>query len=71
MSNCLGGHTSEMKALLSTLDYERYQPRTYIYCHGDDLSLRSVSDIESKKGALTSSNVSTFKYQRSKSESKL
>ncbi|KIR53240.1 UDP-N-acetylglucosamine transferase subunit ALG14 [Cryptococcus gattii Ru294] len=50
-----GGHTSEMKALLSTLDYERYQPRTYIYCHGDDLSLRSVSDIESNKGALTSS----------------
>ncbi|EAL22510.1 hypothetical protein CNBB3880 [Cryptococcus deneoformans B-3501A] len=52
-----GGHTSEMKALLSTLDYERYQPRTYIYCHGDDLSLRAVSDIESSKGGLISSKM--------------
>ncbi|OWZ59246.1 UDP-N-acetylglucosamine transferase subunit ALG14 [Cryptococcus neoformans c45] len=50
-----GGHTSEMKTLLSTLDYERYQPRTYIYCHGDDLSLKAVSDIESSKGGLISS----------------
>ncbi|WVQ77990.1 hypothetical protein IAT38_000071 [Cryptococcus sp. DSM 104549] len=41
-----GGHTSEMKALLSTLDFDRYQPRTYIHCHGDTLSLIAVADLE-------------------------
>ncbi|TYJ56594.1 hypothetical protein B9479_002686 [Cryptococcus floricola] len=47
------GHTSEMKALLSSLDFERYQPRTYIYCHGDNMSLNAVAEIESQKGSLT------------------
>ncbi|ODO11483.1 hypothetical protein I350_00263 [Cryptococcus amylolentus CBS 6273] len=42
-----------MKALLSSLDFERYQPRTYIYCHGDNMSLNAVAEIESQKGSLT------------------
>ncbi|WVF73127.1 hypothetical protein IAT40_007946 [Kwoniella sp. CBS 6097] len=51
-----GGHTSEMRALLSTLPFERYTPRTYVYCHGDEMSLKAVASLESDKGTLTSSN---------------
>ncbi|WRT70409.1 uncharacterized protein IL334_007407 [Kwoniella shivajii] len=47
-----GGHTSEMRSLVSTLPFERYQPRTYIYCHGDEMSLRSISNLESGKGTI-------------------
>ncbi|WVO12782.1 hypothetical protein L204_100390 [Cryptococcus depauperatus] len=50
-----GGHTSEMKTLLSTLDFHRYRPRTYIYCHGDNLSLKVVSELESSNGGQASS----------------
>jgi beta-1,4-N-acetylglucosaminyltransferase len=42
----LGGHTAEMKALVSSLDFERYTPRTYVYCHGDEMSLRVISELE-------------------------
>nr|XP_031858953.1 uncharacterized protein CI109_005621 [Kwoniella shandongensis]KAA5526025.1 hypothetical protein CI109_005621 [Kwoniella shandongensis] len=48
-----GGHTSEMQTLLSTLDFERYTPRTYIYCHGDEMSLRAIAKLESDKGTST------------------
>lgn len=41
-----GGHTAEMKTLLSTLDYSRYTPRTYVLCHGDEMSLRTISTVE-------------------------
>ncbi|WVW85957.1 hypothetical protein I302_107995 [Kwoniella bestiolae CBS 10118] len=44
-----GGHTSEMKSLVSTLPFDRYSPRKYIYCHGDNISLRAISELESKK----------------------
>jgi beta-1,4-N-acetylglucosaminyltransferase len=42
----IGGHTAEMKALVSSLDFERYTPRTYVYCHGDEMSLRIISELE-------------------------
>jgi beta-1,4-N-acetylglucosaminyltransferase len=45
-ANEIGGHTAEMKALISSLDFERYTPRTYVYCHGDEMSLRIVSELE-------------------------
>jgi beta-1,4-N-acetylglucosaminyltransferase len=41
-----GGHTSEMRTLLSTLDFEKYTPRVYVLCHGDEMSLRAVGAIE-------------------------
>ncbi|KAK8853055.1 hypothetical protein IAR55_003756 [Kwoniella newhampshirensis] len=51
-----GGHTSEMQTLISNLDFERYTPRTYIYCHGDEISLRAVGKLESDKGTSTKSD---------------
>ncbi|WWC71832.1 uncharacterized protein I206_105791 [Kwoniella pini CBS 10737] len=53
-----GGHTSEMKSLVDTLPFDRYQPRKYIYCHNDEISLRVISSLESQKGDLT--NESTY-----------
>ncbi|WWC91521.1 uncharacterized protein L201_006467 [Kwoniella dendrophila CBS 6074] len=47
-----GGHTSEMKSLVSTLSFERYQPRKYIYCHNDGISLRCIASLESEKGDI-------------------
>lgn len=41
-----GGHSAEMKTLLSTLDFGRYTPRRYIACHGDDMSLRMIGAVE-------------------------
>ena len=46
-ANGIGGHTAEMKALISSLNFERYTPRTYVYCHGDEMSLRIISELES------------------------
>ncbi|KAL7418299.1 UDP-N-acetylglucosamine transferase subunit [Cryptotrichosporon argae] len=50
-----GGHTSEARALLgAVLADARYSPRTYVYCHGDGLSLRAVAELEtSGDGAFT------------------
>lgn len=47
----IGGHTAEMRTLLSTLDFERYTPRTYIYCYGDTMSLSTISSLEPEKGS--------------------
>ncbi|WWC94670.1 hypothetical protein V866_001518 [Kwoniella sp. B9012] len=47
-----GGHTSEMKSLISALPFDRYLPRKYIYCHNDEISLRAISELESKKGDI-------------------
>lgn len=41
-----GGHTAEMRTLLSAVDKRRYTPRTYVYCTGDTMSLRAVADVE-------------------------
>ena len=43
----IGGHTAEMKALVSSLDFQRYTPRTYVYCYGDEMSVRIISELES------------------------
>jgi beta-1,4-N-acetylglucosaminyltransferase len=43
----IGGHTAEMKALVSSLDFQRYTPRTYVHCHGDEMSLRIITELES------------------------
>jgi beta-1,4-N-acetylglucosaminyltransferase len=41
-----GGHTAEMKSLVSSLNFERYTPRTYVYCHGDEMSVRVITELE-------------------------
>ncbi|WVR00304.1 hypothetical protein IAU59_007447 [Kwoniella sp. CBS 9459] len=51
-----GGHTSEMRTLVSTLPFERYTPWTYIYCHGDEMSLKAIASLESEKGDVTSAH---------------
>lgn len=53
-----GGHTAEMKALLSTLDFKRYTPRAYVYCHGDLMSTRVIDEVETAAGGSDSSAVS-------------
>ncbi|OCF61091.1 hypothetical protein L486_00735 [Kwoniella mangroviensis CBS 10435] len=55
-----GGHTSEMRSLLSTLPFDRYSPRKYIYCHNDEISLRAISELESKKGDVRTQNSYTL-----------
>ncbi|BEJ17399.1 hypothetical protein CspHIS471_0608000 [Cutaneotrichosporon sp. HIS471] len=44
-----GGHTAEMRQLLKSVDRRRYSPRVYVYCHGDEMSLRAVAEIEGIK----------------------
>lgn len=41
-----GGHTAEMRALLEGVDRKRYSPRVYVYCKGDEISLRAVAEVE-------------------------
>ena len=49
-----GGHTAEMCTLLSSIPFDRYSSRTYIYCPGDEHSLRLVRELEGRKsGSLT------------------
>ncbi|KAJ7287472.1 glycosyltransferase family 1 protein [Mycena rebaudengoi] len=47
-----GGHTSEALSLISTLDFERYSPRTYIISEGDSLSAQKASDLEISKAKI-------------------
>lgn len=54
--HCIGGHTAEMKALMTTLDFNRYTPRTYVCCHGDEMSLRTITDIEATEPTAFSSD---------------
>jgi beta-1,4-N-acetylglucosaminyltransferase len=53
-----GGHTAEMKTLVSSLDFARYTPRTYVACHGDEMSLRAIAGLEAEKGGDVTSPVS-------------
>ncbi|KAH9948550.1 glycosyltransferase family 1 protein [Amylocystis lapponica] len=46
-----GGHTSEMLMLVSSLDFGRYFPRTYIVSAGDTLSTQKAVALESLKAA--------------------
>lgn len=41
-----GGHTTEALRLVSTLDFQRYTPRTYIISHGDHLSGQKAVELE-------------------------
>ncbi|KDR75846.1 hypothetical protein GALMADRAFT_248574 [Galerina marginata CBS 339.88] len=43
-----GGHTSEALALISALDFKRYNRRAYIVASGDDLSVRKAVDLEAR-----------------------
>ncbi|KAE9411427.1 glycosyltransferase family 1 protein [Gymnopus androsaceus JB14] len=52
-----GGHTSEMLALVSSLDFNRYVPRTYIISEGDTLSERKVAMLEAAKAANSESDM--------------
>ncbi|KAL1408979.1 UDP-N-acetylglucosamine transferase subunit [Vanrija albida] len=45
-----GGHTGEMRALLSALDAAHYTPRVYVYGAGDGMSLRAVAEVEGALG---------------------
>jgi hypothetical protein len=58
LMHCIGGHTAEMKALVTTLDFNRYTPRTYVYCHGDEMSLRTITEIEATQPTASSSHLS-------------
>ncbi|WWC64392.1 uncharacterized protein I303_107002 [Kwoniella dejecticola CBS 10117] len=55
-----GGHTSEMKSLVSTLPFDRYTPRTYILCHNDEISLKAISSLESGAGTLKNESAYTI-----------
>ncbi|TFK44753.1 glycosyltransferase family 1 protein [Crucibulum laeve] len=44
-----GGHTAEALALLSTLDFSRYTPRTYIISEGDILSSQKAVALEASR----------------------
>ncbi|KAJ3928256.1 MAG: glycosyltransferase family 1 protein [Lentinula lateritia] len=50
-----GGHTSEMLALVSSLDFDRYFPRIYIISEGDTLSERKAAALEATKAASSHS----------------
>jgi hypothetical protein len=41
-----GGHTTEMLALISSLDFERYCPRLYVTSEGDIFSAQKATDFE-------------------------
>jgi beta-1,4-N-acetylglucosaminyltransferase len=46
-----GGHTSEALMLLSSLNFDRYWPRTYVISEGDTLSARKALNLEVDKAA--------------------
>ncbi|KAI0070178.1 glycosyltransferase family 1 protein [Panus rudis PR-1116 ss-1] len=52
-----GGHTSEAITLLSSLDFSRYGPRTYIYSQGDSLSAKKATELEFTKAAECTSHL--------------
>ena len=56
--NYLGGHSSEALTLVSTLDFARYTPRTYLVSEGDSLSATKAIALERLKAASGSSLVS-------------
>jgi len=47
-----GGHSSEALALVSTLDFSRYTPRTYLVSEGDSLSATKALALERLKAAF-------------------
>ncbi|PPQ67274.1 hypothetical protein CVT25_005857 [Psilocybe cyanescens] len=61
-----GGHTSEALALISALNPERYNPRTYVVCSGDDLSVQKVIQFESQFSGTQKSNYSLLLIPRAR-----
>jgi hypothetical protein len=60
----LGGHTSEVLKLLSSVDFSRYTPRTYILSEGDHLSAQKAMALESEKFAEGTSHVRSLQCGR-------
>lgn len=61
-----GGHTSEAITLISSLDFSRYYPRTYIVSQGDVLSAKKASALEFSKASESPSHhvsKSSFAYE--------
>ncbi|KAI9449794.1 glycosyltransferase family 1 protein [Lactarius psammicola] len=54
-----GGHSSEALTLVSTLDFSRYTPRTYLVSEGDSLSATKAIALERLKAATEPSLAST------------
>jgi beta-1,4-N-acetylglucosaminyltransferase len=50
-----GGHTSEALMLLSSVDFNRYRPRTYVISEGDTLSAQKAASFEAVKAANSNS----------------
>jgi hypothetical protein len=46
-----GGHTSESLALVSSLNFARYTPRTYIISEGDTLSAKKAVALEMSRSS--------------------
>ncbi|KAF5317209.1 hypothetical protein D9611_003823 [Ephemerocybe angulata] len=46
-----GGHTSELLAMISGLDFHRYQPRIYYVSEGDTLSANKAIALEKSKAS--------------------
>ncbi|KAL5638183.1 hypothetical protein ACGC1H_005024 [Rhizoctonia solani] len=44
-----GGHTTEALTLVSSLDFDKYTPRTYIISEGDSLSAKKAIALETLK----------------------
>lgn len=44
-----GGHTTEMLAMMSGLDFDRYSPRLYVISEGDTLSAQKAVTLEEAK----------------------
>ncbi|TEB38208.1 Alg14-domain-containing protein [Coprinellus micaceus] len=44
-----GGHTSESLAMISGLDFKKYQPRVYYVSEGDTLSAHKAIELERRK----------------------
>ena len=55
---CLGGHSSEALTLISSLDFSRYTPRTYLVSEGDSLSATKAIALERLQAASEPSLVS-------------
>jgi hypothetical protein len=58
-----GGHSSEALTLVSTLDFSRYTPRTYLVSEGDSLSATKATALERLKAASEPSLVSAASFR--------
>ncbi|KAN0129728.1 Oligosaccharide biosynthesis protein Alg14 like domain containing protein, partial [Lactarius tabidus] len=58
-----GGHSSEALTLVSTLDFSRYAPRTYLVSEGDSLSATKATALERLKAASEPSLDPIGEYQ--------